>query len=131
MIVVDASVVVEFLFAGVECDEVARRIVDPAHEVAAPHLLDTEVANVVRRRALAAEISHERGLRAIHDLAALNVVRWPHDLLLTRIWGLRHNLTAYDAAYVALAEVLDAELLTCDRSIAVTPGIHCHVELVG
>jgi len=131
VIVVDASAVVEFLFATAAGDMVACRLVDPALDVCAPHLLDVEVANVIRRKTIGGYITAERGLRAVDDLGALNLERWSHELLLPRIWELRHNLTAYDAAYVALAEALGAQLLTCDRSIAGAPGIQCGVEVIG
>lgn len=71
-----------------------------------------------------------RALKAMEHLAKLNVRRWPHEPLLPRIWALRHNLTAYDAAYVTLAESLAAPLLTCDRSLVGIPGITCDVELI-
>ena len=96
----------------------------------APHLIDVEVAQVVRRYAAAGELDAERGREALADLADFPLLRYPHDLLLQRIWELRNNLTAYDAAYVALAEVLGAPLLTRDRRLAAAPGHHAKVELV-
>jgi predicted nucleic acid-binding protein len=131
MIIVDASAVVEFLFATPAGVAVGDRIADAAEEVAAPCLLDVEVAQVVRRWTLAGLISSARGAKAMEHLADLNALRWPHEPLLPRIWTLRHNASAYDAAYVALAESLGGILLTCDRSTAEIPGIHCPVELVG
>jgi predicted nucleic acid-binding protein len=83
---------------------------------------------VVRRYAAAGELDAERGREALADLADLPLLRYPHDLLLPRIWELRHNLTAFDAAYVALAEALGAPLL--DRRLAAAPGHHAQVELV-
>ena len=76
----------------------------------APHLLDIEVAQVIRRYAANGEIDAERGRAALADLADFPLRRYPHDFLLPRIWDLRNNLTAYDAVYVALAEALDAPL---------------------
>jgi predicted nucleic acid-binding protein len=96
----------------------------------APHLIDVEVAQVVRRYAAAGELDAERGREALTDLADFPLLRYPHDLLLPRIWELRHNMTAYDAAYVALAEALGAPLLTLDRRLAAASGHHAHVELV-
>jgi predicted nucleic acid-binding protein len=96
----------------------------------APHLIDVEIAQVVRRYAAAGEIDGERGRAALTDLADLRLLRYPHDLLLPRIWNLRHNLTAYDAAYVALAEALDAPLVTRDRRLAAAAGHRARIELV-
>lgn len=96
----------------------------------APHLLDVEVAQVIRRYALSGEIDRARGGLALADLADLPLRRYPHDFLLPRIWDLRNNLTAYDAAYVALAEALDAPLLTRDRRLAAAAGHRARIELV-
>jgi predicted nucleic acid-binding protein len=93
-------------------------------------LLDVEVAQVVRRYAANGEIDVERGRMALADLADLPLHRYPHDFLLPRVWDLRNNLTAYDAMYVALAEVLDAPLLTRDKRLAASPGHHARIELV-
>jgi predicted nucleic acid-binding protein len=93
-------------------------------------LLDVEVAQVVRRYAANGEIDVERGRMALADLTDLPLHRYPHDFLLPRVWDLRNNLTAYDAMYVALAEALDAPLLTCDKRLAASPGHHARIELV-
>jgi predicted nucleic acid-binding protein len=85
---------------------------------------------VVRRYAAAGEVDAERGREALADLADFPLRRYPHDFLLTRVWELRNNLTAYDAVYVALAEALGAPLLTRDRRLAAAPGHHAQVELV-
>jgi len=130
LIIVDASAVLEFLFATPTGAAVGARITDAAEEVAAPCLLDIEVAHVVRRWFLTGAIDEERGAKAVEHLGRLNVRRWPHEPLFPRIWTLRHNLTAYDAAYVSLAESLGAPLLTCDRSLVGVPGIRCPVEMI-
>ncbi len=130
MIVLDASAVVEFLFATPVGAKVGARISDPAEELAAPCLLDVEVAHVVRRWSLAAVVSGARAAKSIEHLADLNALRWPHEPLLPRIWALRHNFTAYDAAYVALAESLGATLLTCDRALAEGGVANCDIELI-
>lgn len=130
MIIVDASVVVEFLFGTPLGIAVGQRIADPSEEVASPCLLDIEVAHVVRRWSLTGAIGEERSAKAMEHLASLNTRRWPHEPLLPRIWALRHNLTAYDAAYVALAESLGGVLLTCDRSLVGVPGANCEVEVI-
>jgi predicted nucleic acid-binding protein len=85
---------------------------------------------VVRRYAANREIDVERGRMALADLADLPLRRYPHDFLLPRVWDLRNNLTAYDAMYVALAEVLDAPLVTRDRRLAASPGHHARIEVV-
>jgi predicted nucleic acid-binding protein len=97
----------------------------------APHLLDVEVAQVLRRYAARGELTAARGVEALADLAAFPLTRYPHDLLLARIWALRENLTAYDAAYVALAEALRAPLVTRDERLASAPGHRATIELVG
>ena len=84
----------------------------------APHLIDLEIAQVLRRYVRSASISAERGAEALTDFLDFPLTRYPHFVLLTRIWQMRHNLTAYDAAYLALAEALDAPLITRDRALA-------------
>jgi predicted nucleic acid-binding protein len=109
---------------------VEDRLFGPGQTLHAPHLLDVEVAQVIRRYAANGEIGAERGRLALADLADLPLRRYPHDFLLPRIWDLRNNLMAYDAAYVALAEVLDAPLLTRDRRLAAAAGHRAQIELV-
>jgi predicted nucleic acid-binding protein len=92
-------------------------------------LLDVEVAQAIRRYAASGEIDSERGAMALADLADFPLRRYPHDFLLPRVWDLRNNVTAYDAAYVALAEVLDAPLLTRDRRLAGAAGHRARIEL--
>ena len=130
MIVLDASAVLELLLRTPNAEPVERRLFASRQTLHAPHLLDVEIAQVVRRYAAAGEIDQERGRAVLADLSDLPLHRYPHDVLLPRIWGLRHNLTAYDAAYVALAEALDAPLLTRDQRLAATAGHHARVELV-
>jgi predicted nucleic acid-binding protein len=130
VIVLDASAVIEWLFqspAGVKLD---RRIFSPSESLHAPHLLDVEVAQVLRRYVHDKTVAAERGQEALEDFGDLPLTRYPHDFLIPRIWELRSTLTAYDAAYVALAEVLDAPLLTCDSKIASAPGHYAHVQRI-
>jgi predicted nucleic acid-binding protein len=131
VIVVDASALLEALLRTPAAQAVERRLLDPRETLHAPHLLDVEVAQVVRRYAAAGEIDRERGRAALADLADFPLRRYPHDFLLPRVWELRHNLTAYDAVYVALAEALDAPLITRDRRLADAASRHARVELVG
>lgn len=130
MIVVDASALLEFLLRTPATKLVEDRLFAPGQTLHAPHLLDVEVAQVIRRYAASGEIDGERGRMALADLADLPLSRYPHDFLLARIWALRSNLTAYDATYVALAEVLDAPLLTRDRHLATAAGCHVQIELL-
>ncbi len=130
MIVVDASAMLEALLRTPAAQDVEDRLFAPGQTLHAPHLLDMEVAQVIRRYAAIGEINAERGRLALADLADLPVRRYAHDFLLPRIWQLRNNLTAYDAAYVALAEALDAKLLTRDRRLAAAAGHHAQIELI-
>jgi predicted nucleic acid-binding protein len=129
MIVIDASAVLELLLHGPAWRGVALRIASPDEDLHAPHLLDLEVAQVLRRHALAGAIDEERGRQALEDLADLDLARHPHDLFLPRIWELRACVTAYDAAYLALAEALAAPLLTLDRRLARTEGHRARIEI--
>lgn len=130
MIVVDASAILEVLLGTPDADRVAGRLFTPGETLHAPHLLDLEVAQVLRRYALAGDLEATRGVEALEDLADLPLTRYPHDLLLPRIWELRRNLTAYDAAYVALAEALAAPLVTRDAALASVRTHHARVELL-
>ena len=130
MIIVDSSTVIEVLLRTDAGHHIEQRIFSPEETLHAPHLLDLEVAQVLRRYYASGEVASERGREAIDDLTALPITRYPHDLLLPRIWDLRHNMTAYDAVYVALAEILPGVLLTCDARLASAPGHNAIVELV-
>jgi predicted nucleic acid-binding protein len=124
VIVVDASAVLEVLLRTRDAERVAARLLGGGDTLHAPHLLDLEVAQVLRRYVLAGELSAVRGQEALDDLGDLPLTRYPHSPLLPRVWELRHNLTAYDAAYVALAEALDALLVTRDAALAAAaPGL--------
>lgn len=106
----------------------ARLLADPS--LHAPHLIDLEVLSVLRRRAAAGDLEGRRVGFALRDLEDLPIVRYPHLPFAARIWELRHALTPYDAAYVALAEVLGCPLVTADRAIARAPGPRCPVEVL-
>ena len=130
MIVVDASALLEALLRTSAAKAVEDLLFTPRQTLHAPHLLDVEVAQVIRRYVANGEIDSERGRTALTDLADLALRRYPHDILLPRIWDLRNNLTAYDAAYVGLAEALDAPLLTRDKRLAGASGHGAQIALV-
>jgi predicted nucleic acid-binding protein len=129
VIVVDASALLEALLSTPTGATLEDRLFAPGQTLHAPHLIDVEVAQVVRRYAANRDIDAERGRQALDDLAYLPLRRYRHDLLLQRIWELRNNLTAYDAAYVALAEALDCPLLTTDRRLAAAAGHRARIDL--
>lgn len=118
MIVVDASAILEVLLQTAAAARVSKRIFNPTEVLCAPHLLDVEAAQVLRRYVRAGVITADRGGDALDDLAQLPIHRYPHHVLLPRVWQLRNNLTAYDAVYLALAEALAAPLITRDRALA-------------
>jgi len=130
MIVIDASALIEVLLRTSRAAAVEALIFAPNATLHAPHLIDVEVAQVVRRYALAGELDAERGRQALGDVSDFPLSRYPHHLFLPRIWELRDNLTAYDAAYVALAEALEAPLVTCDARLARAPGHRAEVVSV-
>jgi predicted nucleic acid-binding protein len=130
VIVVDASVVVEVLLGAPAAAPIQRRLFDGGETLHAPHLLDIEVTHAVRRYAARGEIDGQRGRAALTDLADFPLYRYPHDPLLLRIWDLRHNFTAYDAVYVALAEELGFPLITRDRRLAGAVRHHAQIELL-
>ena len=128
MIVVDASVATEAVAGSSERNlTVLRRITGEA--ALAPHVLDLEVASALRGLVRRGELAEPLARSGLRHLAVLPVTRVPHEPLLARCWELRDNLTAYDAAYVALAETIGAPLLTYDQRLSRAPGIRCEVEL--
>ncbi|MFN2565152.1 MAG: type II toxin-antitoxin system VapC family toxin [Gemmatimonadaceae bacterium] len=131
MIVTDASVILELLLRTSAAEAIEARVLDAGETLHAPHLLDVEVAQVLRRYAARGEISAARGRLTLGLLARLPIARYAHEPLLPRVWALRANMTAYDAAYVALAEALGATLLTRDERLASAPGTRAKIELAG
>jgi predicted nucleic acid-binding protein len=129
LIIVDASAMLEVLLRTRTGGRIEDRLLGQGESLHAPHLLDVEVAQVLRRYAAAGDLSPDRGLEALADLADFPVNRYAHDMLLPRIWELRHNVTAYDAAYLALAEILDAPLVTCDAKLGSAPRHTARVEV--
>lgn len=130
MIVVDASALIELLLNTPAGGRIGRRLFAPGETLHAPHVVDLEITQVLRRYARSGEIDAERGRLALEDLGDLPMTRYPHDIFLTRIWELRHNVTAYDAAYLSLAEALPAPLLTRDRALATAGAHRARVEVV-
>lgn len=132
MLVLDASAAVSVLL---NVDRVARdlryRIQQPDESLHVPHLFDVEVLHVLRRHSFSGALSERRERVALDRLSSTRMTRYPHTALLGRIWELKNNLTAYDAAYVALAESLAAPLVTLDGRLAQAPGIRAPVEVYG
>ena len=125
----DASAILEVLLQTPAARRVSRVLFAAGQTLHAPQLIDLEIAQVLRRYVRSASISTDRGAEALSDFLDLPLTRYPHFVLLTRVWQMRHNLTAYDAAYLALAEALDAPLITRDRALARTSS-RAQVELL-
>ena len=129
MIVLDASAAVDWLLQTAAGQHIEKRIYSRNETLHSPHLLDLEVAQVLRRLVQQGVVSAHRADEAVRDLLDLRMARYPHLVLLPRIWQLRHNFSAYDAAYVTLAEKLGAPLVTRDRRLASASGHTAPVEL--
>ena len=114
---------------GQEAKRLRERIETSGESLHVPHVMDLEVLHTLRRHVLLDILSLKRGSEALEDLENIAFFRYPHTPLAERIWALRENLTAYDAAYVALAEALDAPLVTTDARLARAPGIRAAVEV--
>ncbi|HVL98231.1 MAG TPA: type II toxin-antitoxin system VapC family toxin [Egibacteraceae bacterium] len=130
MIVVDASILANVIGDDSLDGQRARNEVGTAGELAAPDLVDVETLAVLRRRWLDGTVSDTRFAEAIDDLEAIELARYPTLPLLRRSCELRANVTAYDATYIALAEVLSCDLLTGDARLARAPGPRCRVRLL-
>ncbi len=118
MIVLDASVVVELLTGGRLADSIERDLSGQGESLIVPHLLDVEVASALRTLAASRQVDSHRVGHFLEGLATLPAVRYAHTPLLGRIWELRHNFTAYDAAYIALAEATHSVLYTTDTKLS-------------
>jgi predicted nucleic acid-binding protein len=129
VIVVDASVLAPALADDDTDGDLARERLR-GERLVAPELVDLEVVSVLRRAARAGRLEERRSAQALADLASLPLRRVSHLPLLPRVWELRDNLTAYDAAYVALAEILGVLLLTADGPLKRAAGIRCEVEVL-
>jgi predicted nucleic acid-binding protein len=130
VIVVDASALVAILVRGEAWETVERRLFGSNDTIHAPHLVDVEVASALRRLVTAGKLESDRAGAAIEALADLRIARHAHRDLLPRVWPLRQNLSIQDAVYVALAEGLDAPLITRDRRLSAAPGHTARVEVV-
>jgi predicted nucleic acid-binding protein len=130
LIVPDASAILEWLLQSAKGERVSQLLLSAPQELNAPHLLDVEVTQGLRRCLAAGTIRLSRTQETIQDYLDLPIRRHDHQHLLWRIWELRDNLAAYDASYVALAEALGATLVTCDAKIAAASGHRAKVEVV-
>ena len=128
MIVVDTSAVLSLLLGRPAVPGLADRVLSD-DDLHAPHLLDVEFQHALWRLARTGAIGDDRASDARTDFVDLAVVRYPHIPLADRMWELRHNMTAYDAAFVVLAEILAVPLITCDARLARAPGHRAAVEV--
>jgi predicted nucleic acid-binding protein len=132
MIVLDSSVLLPALVdRQVGNGALIRELLRRDDEIHAPHLLDLEILQALRRLVWRREVTVEHAVAALEDFVDFPMERYPHSVFIDRIWELRDNITAYDAAYIALAEALGATLLTADKRLAAANGIGCDVEVVG
>jgi predicted nucleic acid-binding protein len=130
LIVIDASALLEILLRTERADRLMERTFSGSEQMHAPQLLDIEITQVLRRLVRQKEITAARGEQALQDLSDVLIERHQHQALIRRIWQLRDSLSAYDGAYVALAEALAAPLLTCDSKLAGAHGHRATIELV-
>lgn len=131
MIVLDASAGIEWLLRLPLAAAVERRLLVDGHTIHIPHLWFVEVTQVIRRHVLSNQLDQKRAGEALADAADLPAVPYPHEPLGPRMWSLRNTMTAYDATYIALAEALDATLVTSDASLTRATGHSASIDLVG
>lgn len=130
MIVIDASVLLELLLRTDRAEAIEARALAPDERLHAPNLLDVEIAQALRRLVQLREITPGRAQEVFDDHKGLVIERSAHQILLPRIWQLRESVTAYDAAYVALAEALNVPLLTCDARLGRSHGHRARIEVI-
>ena len=128
--VLDASGAVELLLRTSPGERLAARLEDETEVIHVPHLIDLEIAQVLRRYVLQGTLDELLAATALNRWRRLDVERYPHEPFLDWIWELRANVTAYDAVYLALAEALSTVLVTGDRRLARAPGVRTPVELI-
>lgn len=128
MLVIDTSAALAAVLDDPHVPRLKSRIAGD-DDLRAPHLIDVEALHVLRGMVMRGSVDERRAGAAREDLADLSLVRYPHEAFTDRIWELRHNLTAYDAAFVALAEALEVPLVTCDAKLAAAPGHAATIEL--
>jgi predicted nucleic acid-binding protein len=129
MIVLDASAAVDWLLQTTAGQRIENRIYSRSESLHTPHLLDLEVTQVLRRLTRQGVVPVRRANEAVRDLLDLRITRYPHTLLVPQIWQLRHNFSAYDAAYIVLAEKLGAALVTRDAQLASASGHTANIEV--
>lgn len=129
MLVIEASAALDMLLGEEDANGPLAQRVRLDGDLHAPHLIDVEFISALRRLVRTGEVSADRAADARHDFSALSLIRYPHQELAERIWQLRDNVTAYDATYVALAEVLEVPLITCDGKLAAARGHRAAIEL--
>jgi predicted nucleic acid-binding protein len=130
LIVIDASAVLELLLGTDRADQIASRAFAAEEQLHAPHLLDVEITQALRRLVKLKEVTEPRARQALDDFSAMFILRYAHGEFLQRIWQLRNSVTAYDGVYVALSEALDAPLLTCDAKLGRSHGHRANIEVV-
>ena len=128
MIVADASILVAALLRAEP--GLAERVLLQGAEIHAPHLVDLELLSAARKLTNGGQITVRQAEDLLRDFQDMRLIRYPHALVMSRAWQLRANLTPYDAAYIALAELLDAPLLTRDRRLANAPGHNARIEVL-
>jgi predicted nucleic acid-binding protein len=131
VIVLDASAAIDLLLnIQPQAATIAARLGQAGETLHAPHLIDLEVFSAVRHHVRRRVLPEDRGRLALEDLRDLRLIRYPISPLMERMWEMRENVSGFDAAYVALAEALDAPLVTSDRRLARTRGHAARIEAI-
>lgn len=130
MIVLDASAAIEMLLSSPAGIRLAARLESSEGGIHAPHLIDLEIGQTLRKYVISRVVDERVGTNALDQWLSLDIERYPHHLLLGRVWQLRANVSAYDAVYIALAEALGTTLLTADDRLSRVPGLQAVVDLI-
>jgi predicted nucleic acid-binding protein len=128
--VLDASAAIELILNTAAGRRLAKRLADESVAIHAPHLIDVEIAQVLRRYVAHKAFPEARASLALEHWRSLQIARYPHEPFLGRIWHLRDNFSAYDAMYVSLAQALSTVLLTSDQKLARAPNVGAQIELI-